>query len=638
MAKKTEKMEKQEKTQTYDKDKKYDKETPKQAAPDPLAQLPPEVQEQLKKIKEKIDGFQKKILEKFDKYIVGVGLLPPPKEPPANLPPEVLAEELKRFKEDKDKVHVLVLIDDSDSQKMSKQELKDKLTTIIVKDAKDTDEKLSVQVVILSEVWQNCYDAKYDILNMIAMCAPVFDRGMLGAIKLAEVHKQMVLKKFEKYIVSYVLAGSMVTGKATSQSDIDVWLVVDDTDVKKMTRAELRDKLRSIILGMGMDAGDITGIRNKINIQPYLLTDFWEGLREANAVYFTLLRDGVPFYDRGIFMPWKQLLKMGRIKPSPEAIDMYLSSGEQALERVKFRLREIGVEDFFWSILTPSQAALMLYGVPPPAPKETPGVLREVFVKKEKLLTDADVDTLQKVIDIRKAIEHGDKKDITGKEIDELYDLSDKYLKRIKKLFTQIEAIKEKDVMVQTYDHIVSVIREILALEGLERISEQDVLKTFDSHLIQTGKLPSRLHRALEKIVAAKKSYDAGKLTKTEIEEVRKDAADVIRSLVEYLQRKRGLELSKARIRVKYGTKFGEVLLLGDKAFITHDVDAEPKAISKAPLKSDGSLGLAENSSYDELEDALAKVQLPLRTFLKAPIFADLKRIFGADVEVLVHG
>ena len=559
MAKKADKIEKAEKPQAYDKDKKYDKEAPKQPAPDPLAQLPPEVQEQLKKIKEKIDGFQKKILEKFDKYIVGVGLLPPPREPPANLPPEVLAEELKRFKEEKDKVHVLVLIDDSDSQKMSKQELKDKLTTIIVKDAKDTDEKLLVQVVILSEVWQNCYDAKYDILNMMAMCAPVFDRGMLGAIKLAEVHKQMVLKKFEKYIVSYVLAGSMVTGKATSQSDIDVWLVVDDTDVKKMTRVELRDKLRSIILGMGMDAGDITGIKNKINIQPYLLTDFWEGLREANAVYFTLLRDGVPFYDRGIFMPWKQLLKMGRIKPSPEAIDMYLSSGEQALERVKFRLREIGVEDFFWSILTPSQAALMLYGVPPPAPKETPDVLREVFVKKEKLLTDADVDTLQKVIDIRKAIEHGDKKDITGKEIDELYDISDKYLKRIKRLFTQIEAIKEKEVMVQTYDHIVSVIREILTLEGIERVTEDQVLKTFDSHLVQTGKLPSRLHRALEKIVSAKKSYYAGKLTKTEIEEVRKDAADVIRSLVEYLQRKRGFELSKARIRVKYGTKFGEV-------------------------------------------------------------------------------
>jgi predicted nucleotidyltransferase len=602
---------------------------PKGTAPnappaDPLAHLPPEVQEQLKKIREKLDSFQKKILEKFDKYIVGIGLLPPPK-------PEA-------GKEPDKKIHALVLIDDSDSQKMSKQELKDKLTFIIEKEAKETDEHLVPQVLILSEIWQSCYDGKYDTLQMIALCAPVFDRGMLGAIKIAEVHKQMVLKKFEKYVVSYVLAGSMVTGKATPASDIDVWIVVDDTDVKKMTRAELKDKLRAIIIGMGMDAADVTGIKNKINIQIYILTDFWEGLRDANAVYFTLLRDGVPFYDRGIFMPWKQLLKMGRIKPSAEAIDMYMSSGEQALERVKFRLREIGVEDFFWAILTPSQAALMLYGVPPPAPKETPAMLREIFVRKEKLLEDKDVDTLQHVLDVRKAIEHGEKKDMTGKEIDELYDSSDKYLKRIKRLFTQIEAIKEKEQFIQLYDHIVTVVRDILSLEGVTKKRDDELLKAFEETLVHGSKLPAKFHRSLEGVLKAKKDYDNGKLTKSEIEQARKESSELMRSLVEHLQRSRGRELEKARIRFKYGQKFGEALLLGDVAFITHDVDAEQKRISKAVLKPDGSLGPLQDSNHDELEAALAKVTLPIRVFIKAPIFGDLKKLFGGDVEIMVSG
>jgi predicted nucleotidyltransferase len=44
-------------------------------------------------------------------------------------------------------------------------------------------------------------------------------------------------------------------GKATPESDIDVFLVIDDTDVKKMTRGELKEKLRAIIIGMGIDAG-----------------------------------------------------------------------------------------------------------------------------------------------------------------------------------------------------------------------------------------------------------------------------------------------------------------------------------------------------------------------------------------------
>jgi len=40
-----------------------------------------------------------------------------------------------------------------------------------------------------------------------------------------------------------------------------------------------------------------------------------------------------------VFMPWKLLLKMGRIKPSIEAIDMFMSSGEQMISRVKFKLK-----------------------------------------------------------------------------------------------------------------------------------------------------------------------------------------------------------------------------------------------------------------------------------------------------------
>ncbi|MBW3023318.1 hypothetical protein KY308_04405, partial [Candidatus Woesearchaeota archaeon] len=46
------------------------------------AGIPKEVQEKLKEIKEKLDKFQKDIVKKFDKYIIGVALLPPltPKE------------------------------------------------------------------------------------------------------------------------------------------------------------------------------------------------------------------------------------------------------------------------------------------------------------------------------------------------------------------------------------------------------------------------------------------------------------------------------------------------------------------------------------------------------------------------------
>lgn len=594
-----------------------------------LDKLPKDVQEKLKSIKTKLEKFQKRVLGKFDKYIVGIALLPPPK------PNDQKSTEQKPV--DKDKINVLVLVDDSDSKKMSKFELKDKLTVIMNNIAQEIDKNLTPQAVILSELWQNCYDGKYEMLQLIALSAPIFDRGMLAAIKIAEVHKTMVLKKFEKYIVSHVLAGSLVQGRATPTSDIDVWIVIDDTDVKKMTRAELKDKLRAIIIGMGIEAGELTGIKNKLNIQVYILTDFWDSLREANPIIFTLLRDGVPFYDRGIFMAWKQLLRMGKIKPSAEAIDMFMGSGEQMLKRVGLKLKDIGMEDIYYAILTPSQAALMLHGVPPPAPKETATLMREIFVQKEKLLEDKFVKILEKVIETRKMIEHGEKKEITGKEIDEFLNESDKYLKRIKRLFTQIEKIKEEQDMVKVYETIVTIIRDVLRIEGIERVEDEEVVKVFEDELISQGKIPVKFLRILNEIIKAKKDYDEKKLTRVEVEKVKKSSNEFIKFLVEYLQRKRGRELERTKIRVKHGNRYGEVILLGDVAFIIHDIDHEEKEISKARIKEDGSLGTTQKSSLQELEKSLSKVEIPPKVFIKEPIFENLKDFFGKDVEILVN-
>ena len=623
------------------------KENSVDAAPqqiDPAASnLPKDVQEKLAAIKTKLEKFHKKILEKFDKYIVGVALMPPPKpeellqlqqlqnpqQPTPAVPPAPVPE-------DKDKIHVLVLVDDSDSKTMSKLELKDKLTAIILSIGKEIDPNITPQTLILSELWQNCFDAKYELLQLIALSAPIYDTGMLQAIKIAEVHKTMVLKKFEKYIVSYVLAGSLVQGKATPTSDIDVWIVSDDTDVKRMTRVELKDKLRAIIIGMGIEAGELTGIKNKINIQVYILTDFWDSLREANPVIFTLLRDGVPFFDRGIFMPWKQLLKMGKIKPSAEAIDIFMGSGEQVIRRVQLKLNEIGMEDIYYALLTPSQAALMLYGVAPPAPKETGKLMREIFVHKEKLLEDKFVKTLERVVEIRKAIEHGDKKELSGKEIDELMGDGDKYLKRIKRLFTQIEKIREQHDMLNIYDTVTTVIRDVLRLEGVEKVKENEILHVVEDKLVSEGKMPSKFLKTIQDIVKAKKDYDDGKLSKVEIEKIHRESGALVKFLVEHIQRKRSRELERLKIRVKYGEKFGEVILLGNEAFITYDLDSEEKEITKAKLNPDGRLGMLEKSSLEEMEKSLANVKSPNKSSIKESIFEDLKKVFGKDVEILM--
>lgn len=589
-----------------------------------LQNLPPEVQEKIKELQGKLEKFQKEVVKKFDKYILGISIVPPP-----------LGKDGKPVAEDK--VHLMVMIDDTDSKKMSKFELRDKLGAIITETADKIDKKFKVEIVLISEFWQNCYDGKYELSQLMAMSAPIYDTGIVSAIKLGEVHKSMVIKKFEKYIVSYVLWGSVARNEARPDSDIDVAIIIDDTDVKKMTRAELKDKLRAIIIGMGMEASHITGIKKAFNIQVYILTEFWEYIKESHPVMFNVLRDGVPFYDRGMFMPWKQLLRMGRIKPSREAIDIFMSTGEQMISRTRRKLLELVEADIYWSTLTPTQAALMMYGIPPPNPKETVELVEEIFVKKEKLLEKKYVDIMKKIRDYYKKLEHGELKSISGKEVDELITKADNYLKRIKKLFGEIEILKQKEQVVNNYDHMCTVIRDALKIEGVESAPEKDLAKIMDDKLISTGKLTARDLTLFKNVVKAKGQFDSGKLTKTGIEKSRKEYKELVQNVVELMQRGRARDLERAKIRVKYGDKYGEVLLFDEVAFITVDLDATEREIQKAAIKKDGSLGKIEESNHNELEEHLAKMDLPASVFIKQPVFESIKKVFGKDVEILVN-
>ncbi len=611
------------------KTKSTQKGTSKKAEPVYKLKLPTEKSNIPKEIKENIEGMDKKItkfhndiIEKFDEYIIGVSILPPKKDEKGAI--------------DNSKVNLLVLVDDSDSKKMSKMELKEKLSVIIAGMAQETDKKLFTETIILSELWQSCYDQKTELASLIAASVPIYDKGVLDAVKISFIHRSMVVKKFEKYIVSYVVFGAVTKGRMGPDSDIDVAVVVDDTDVKKMTRAELKDKLRAIIISMGIEAKQITGVEREFHVQVYILTDFWDSIKEAHPVIFDLLRDGVPMYDRGIFMPWKQLLLMGKIKPSDEAIEMFMNSGEQIQQRVKHKLRDIAMDDLFLSILTPSQAALMTYGLPPPAPKEAAKVLEDVFVKKEKLLEQKYVDILAEVIKTRKDIEHGRLKEVSGKQVDDLLTKSEDYLKRIQKLFTEIDGRKNNEDVRKIYEQTITAVRDALIMEGVDEIETGKIEKVFKEKLVETGKLPETMIKALKDIIKGKKDYDADKLSKNDVAKIKKESRIFIKSIVEYMQRKRAKELEQTKIRIKHGESIAEIMLLDKKAFVIPNLEADEKQIQVAELAKDGSLTKIRETDFDELEQAIADFKGKDKIFLKPKTVSSLEKIFGNEFDILI--
>jgi uncharacterized protein (UPF0332 family) len=374
----------------------------------------------------------------------------------------------------------------------------------------------------------------------------------------------------------------------------------------------------------------ITGIKGaQFHIQTYILTDFWEWLKEASPVIFTMLRDGVPLYDRGVFMPWKILLQMGRIKPSPEAIDMNMELGDKLLKRTKQKLISIVGEDLFYAMLNPSQAALMLYGVPPPTPKETVKLMNEIFVKKEKLLTKKDVDTLEKIRAYFKDIEHGRVKEVSGTKVDQLLKDAENYLKRINKLFDEIELRNEKSAVVSMHKNTIEVVNDYLG----KKVAQTTLVKTFKAQ-IKKDKLPVKLVEELEYIIKAKKDYDAKKLSKQELNKTRKAASAFMRAIVDFIERKKYMELEKLKVKFKTEKTSGECMIYKNKVFIIKDT-AKKENIFKGKVDTDGSISNVTKAKVADYEKFIMSIEEPERVYLKPRTLETLKDVVGKDIEIL---
>ena len=407
-----------------------------------------------------------------------------------------------------------------------------KIKQEIVKQIDTMNQKIWIQIKTPIDVWEICLDSKFDIASAIGMSFPLYDKGILGALRVAEIHKSLVLQKFEKYVVSYVIGGSLVRGEAVKTSDVDVFIIINDTDVKRMTRLELKERLRAIIYQYVAEASALAGVKNKLEPQIYLLTDFWESVKDAHPVIFTFIRDGIPIYDRGTFMPWKSLLKMGKLKPSPEAIDMFMSMGDKTVKRAKMALLDIVIHEIYWGVSTPSQALLMLYGLPPPTPKHLVADMKKVFVDKEKMLEKRYINILEKIVGIYKDYEHEKIKDISGVEVDKLIKDTEDYLKRLKELREQIEKRTSEKTIEQIYADIFGILKTMFGKK-----SQSVIIEEFDKTLVKKGKMSPLDLRILKAIVTARADFKKGKLNVHKVDEARKSASILINDLIEYNQR-----------------------------------------------------------------------------------------------------
>src|SRR3989344_3310618 len=268
----------------------------------------------------------------------------------------------------------------------------------------------------------------------------------------------------------------------------------------------------------------------------------------------------------------------------------------------------------------------MLYGVNPPTPLETIELMNEIFVKKEKLIEEKYVKFLEKVRNYYKDIEHGKVKEVSGKEIDELVKETRDYLERIKKLFSQLEKKKESESVLDIYNACLAVTHDLFTVLN---VKEESSLEGTLKKVVDKGEIPRKFLEVLKKVIKAKDS----KLSKAENEKIRRDARLYIKNVLEFIQRKRGFEKERTKVKFKYGDKEGELYLLDKKIFLIKDI--KEKEIMKAGLQDNGVMGNLSKSSQEELEDELKNLKAH-DIYLKEKTLDSLRNIFGKNVEILV--
>lgn len=562
---------------------------------------PAEAQKDFNALKEILENLKKAIVKKYS-FTMAISLLPAQFSPLIE-EDEGIAKEISDTKP----FHIAIIIPEEQFKNIPK--IKPEIVSLV----KETKENLWVHIKTPVDLWNYGLDSKFEFVDAIAQGFPVYDKGFLGALRVASIHKNLVLRKFDKYIASYVIGGSLVRGTAGKDSDVDVFVVVDDTDVKRMNRIELLEKLRGIIHDFIREATALAGVKNILNVQVYLLTDFWQSVKDAHPVMFTFIRDGIPLYDRGTFIPWKLLLKMGKIKPSPEAIDLYMKQGEQTNEFVKRRLLDAMV-DIYYGIVTPTQAMMMLAGEAPPVPKTIVQDAKKLFVDKEKIMSLKDLKILEKAVYLFKQYEYGKLKEYSGTDIDKFMKEEKEYNAMLKELRKKIEKKMNEKTTEEIYKNVFELLKNILGDKP-----QNEIMKDFESKLVKKGKIESRFSKVLKELVQVKSKIKSGKLDQKEVDGVKKDVFDLINNLVEYSQRAEIVTERKGTMQIAYSGRKAELVLLGKDNFLI-----EGSSIRK--IKD----GLLVESTKEEFEKALQENKGKLSTKIGGELFKVLEKALGS--------
>lgn len=260
------------------------------------------------------------------------------------------------------------------------------------------------------------------------------ERGMTKKEVYARVVKftSEARKHYGDLIKSVLIFGSAARGDMKKTSDVDVWVILDDTATKS---SEGLNKINTHLYLIAYELKDL-------HIQTTALTEFWRWVRMGSPELVNFLRYGLAIYDSGFIKPVQRMLEMGLLPPSEEAIALKTEAAEARLKRIRLDLKSM-VFELRYTATDICQAVIMQYYKAQPDHKNIPKFLRKLV--KDKKLEAQYVKKFERLNKMWKDIDHKVVKEVDPDYLKKAIKLAEELIVRMKKLLPKEAAVKKKE-------------------------------------------------------------------------------------------------------------------------------------------------------------------------------------------------
>jgi len=336
-----------------------------------------------------------------------------------------------------------------------------------------------------------------------------------------------LIRKFHKKIKAVVVYGSTVKGTYHEKSDIDVFVIFDDTSVVEEPPEEYKDNIWNELVRI---AGETD---KRITIQAFMfLTEFWENLRIAEPVLISILRDGIPVYDVGVFMPAKRMVQRGKVPTTKEAVDKKISAAPRFVEYAVSRIKS-APHYLEQAIASAGNAALMMIGRLPVSKEEVPDAIEATFVEKG-IIKKEIVDKMREVIKFAKDVEY-----MKYEGVENIGEITDKYIKMTKEIVDTIREVIDEmqfrskgNTLLETYKMFLKADVTALRKVGVEPPEElMDLPKVFAQTFPEVGDLHQELFDLMMKYLEIVKEGKEDEISDDVIYSIKEKTKDFISKL-----------------------------------------------------------------------------------------------------------